>query len=311
MSEEPVVPNEIGPGLSTADVAEVAAVGELREILRRFRRNKPAVAAAIVLGAMYILMLLSYVQIGGKPITMTHDPYQYNLNRDMEPPSATYPIGTDRIGHDVFARVVEGSKISLNVGFAAMAAAVALGLFIGALAGFYGGWADNALMRLTDLFLSFPQLPLLLVLAVVFSTGFWMIVLYIALFSWMNVARLVRAQFLSLREKEFVLAARAIGASDARIIVVHLLRNSWAPVIVAATLGVANAILTEAWLSFLGFGIPLSTPSWGNLLAEAGDYMFSAPILVIVPGLAITLTVLCFNYVGDGLRDALDPYLKD
>lgn len=293
------------------EAAGVVAIGESSEIMRRFWRNKLAVVALIVLTVMYLVMSLSYIEVGGKPITMPHDPHKYDLTRSMLPPGGGYPIGTDRAGHDVFSRVIEGSKVSLNIGLAAMAAAVALGLLIGALAGYYGGWPDNILMRLTDVFLSFPQLPLLLILAVLFSTGFWMLVLYIALFSWMNVARLVRAQFLSLKEKEFVLAAHAIGASDLRVITVHLLRNSWAPVIVAATLGVANAILTEAWLSFLGFGVPPSTPSWGNLLTRAGDYMFTAPILVVVPGVAITLTVLCFNFLGDGLRDALDPYLKD
>lgn len=311
MTRQQLTGTEVGHGLSAAEAVDVVAVGEWHDIVRRFRRNKLAVGAVVILAIMYAAMVLSYVQIGGKPITTPHDPYAYDLTRAMLPPSLGHPVGTDRAGYDVFSRVVEASKISLNIGLAAMAAAVAIGILIGALAGYYGGWLDNLLMRLTDVFLSFPQLPLLLILAVVFSAGFWMLVLYIALFSWMNVARLVRAQFLSLREKEFTLAARAIGASDLRIIVVHLLRNSWAPVIVAATLGVANAILTEAWLSFLGFGVPASTPSWGNLLIQAGDYMFSAPLLVIVPGMAITLTVLCFNFFGDGLRDALDPYLKD
>lgn len=311
MTREPVVGTELGRSPDATEAADVVAVGEVADMLRRFARNRLAVAAAAVLAFMYVIMLLSYVDVGGKPITMPQDPYQYDLTNAMAPASASHPIGTDRTGHDVFSRVIEASKVSLNIGLAAMAAAVALGLLIGALAGYYGGWLDNGLMRFTDVFLSFPQLPLLLILAVLFSTGFWMLVLYIALFSWMNVARLVRAQFLSLREKEFALAARAIGASDIRIMVVHLLRNSWAPVIVAATLGIANAILTEAWLSFLGFGVPPTTPSWGNLLIQAGDYMFTAPLLVIVPGTAITLTVLCFNFLGDGLRDALDPYLKD
>ncbi|RJQ51523.1 MAG: ABC transporter permease [Actinobacteria bacterium] len=289
----------------------MVVVGEWRDIARRFARNRLAVACSIVLVVMYAIMLLSYVWVGGKPITMPQDPYEYNLLRAMAPPSASHIIGTDRIGHDALSQVIEGSKISLNIGLASMAAAILLGVAVGGLAGYYGGWLDGLLMRLTDLFLSFPQLPLLLVLAVLFSPGFWMLVLFISLFSWMNVARLVRAQFLSLREKEFVLAARAIGASDWRIMTAHLLRNSWAPVIVAGTLGIANAILTEAWLSFLGFGVPPSVPSWGNLLTDAGDYMFTAPLLVIVPGTAITLTVLCFNFLGDGLRDALDPYLKD
>ncbi len=308
MNREPLL--ETGE-LIAGDVGEVVAVGEAREMWRRFCGNRLALAGAVVLAAMYLIMLLSYIEVGGKPITMLHDPHAYDLTRSLEGPSAQYPLGTDRAGHDAMAQVIEGSKISLTIGLAAMAAAVLLGVLVGAAAGYYGRFLDNGLMRLTDVFLSFPQLPLLLILAVLFSTGFWMIVFYIALFSWMNVARLVRAQFLSLKEKEFVLAARSIGASDLRIIVVHLLRNSWAPVIVASTLGVAGAILTESWLSFLGFGVPPSTPSWGNMLMKAGDFMFSAPLLVIVPGLAITLTVLCFNFVGDGLRDALDPYLED
>lgn len=311
MNREPLLGTEAGAELVISDLERVGGSGEWRQTLRRFSRNRLALTGAVILSAMYLIMLLSYLDIGGKPVTMRHDPHEYDLTKSLLPPSAEYPLGTDRAGHDVLARLIEGSKISLSVGLAAMAAAVLVGLLVGSLAGFYGGVLDNALMRLTDLFLSFPQLPLLLILAVLFSAGFWTIVLYIALFSWMNVARLVRAQFLSLKEKEFVIAARSIGASDSRIIVHHLLRNSWAPVIVAATLGVANGVLTESWLSFLGFGVPPSTPSWGNMLTKAGDFMFSAPLLVIAPGIAITLTVVCFNFVGDGLRDALDPYLKE
>jgi len=289
----------------------VSEVSEWRLAARRYAKNRAALAAAVVLAVMYLVMLLSYVQVGGKPITTPYDPHAYDLTKPVAPPSAEHPVGTDRGGYDVLSRLIEGSKVSLNVGLVSMAVALALGILVGSMAGYFGGPLDGALMRTTDVFLSFPQLPLLLILAVLLSTGFWTIVAFIALFSWMNVARLVRAEFLQLKEKEFVIAARSIGASDARIISVHLLRNSWAPVIVAATLGVANAILAESWLSFLGFGVPPSTPSWGNMLTRASDYMFSAPLLVIVPGLAITVTVLCFNFVGEGLRQALDPYVKE
>jgi len=233
-------------------------------------------------------------------------------------PSWAHPFGTDDLGQDLLARVLYGGRISLAVGFAAMSVALVLGVTIGAIAGMSKGPMDTFLMWVTDLFLSLPQLPLLLLIIYLFRdalTGvvgqemgvFILIVVIIGAFNWMQVARLVRAQFFSLREKEFVEAARALGASRTRIIVQHILPNSMGPVIVAASIDVAGAILAESTLSFLGLGFPPDTPTWGRLLFDAKDNLDFAPHWALFPGLAIFLTVLTINFVGDGLRDALDP----
>ena len=236
----------------------------------------------------------------------------------LQGPSWAHPFGTDDLGQDLLARVLYGGRISLAVGFAAMGVAVTLGVLVGATAGMSRGPVDAALMWLTDLFLSLPQLPLLLLIIYLFRDGlakvvgqelgvFLMIVVVIGLFNWMQVARLVRAQFFSLREKEFVEAARALGASRPRIVMQHILPNALGPVIVAASIDVAAAILAESTLSFLGLGFPPDTPTWGRLLFDAKDNLDFAPHWAIFPGLAIFLTVLTINFVGDGLRDALDP----
>jgi peptide/nickel transport system permease protein len=233
-------------------------------------------------------------------------------------PSATHPFGTDDLGHDIFARVLWGGRISLAVGLTAVLIAITLGTLVGAVSGFFGGTLDNILMRLTDMFLSLPQLPLLLLIIYLFrdplreSIGsvagiFILIVTVIGVLTWMPTARLVRASFLSLKQKEFVEAARTIGASNSRIIWRHILPNVMSPVLVSATIGVGAAIITESALSFLGLGFPSDVPSWGRLLYDAQNYMDIAPHWAIFPGLFVFLTVLSINYMGDGLRDALDP----
>jgi len=270
---------------------------------------------AVVSSALLAVIILA-VLFGPFIYTVPIDEIDFSVR--LLGPSWAHPFGTDDLGQDLLARVLYGGRISLAVGFAAMSVALVLGVTIGAIAGMSKGPMDTFLMWVTDLFLSLPQLPLLLLIIYLFRdalTGvvgqemgvFILIVVIIGAFNWMQVARLVRAQFFSLREKEFVEAARALGASRTRIIVQHILPNSMGPVIVAASIDVAGAILAESTLSFLGLGFPPDTPTWGRLLFDAKDNLDFAPHWALFPGLAIFLTVLTINFVGDGLRDALDP----
>jgi len=281
------------------------------EAWRRFRKHKLAVVSAWVLAVMILGVLFG-------PLLWTVPIDEIDFTARLQGPSLAHPFGTDDLGQDLLARVLYGGRISLAVGFAAMGVAVTVGVLVGAIAGMSRGPVDVALMWVTDLFLSLPQLPLLLLIIYLFRDAlagvvgqelgvFIMIVAVIGLFNWMQVARLVRAQFFSLREKEFVEAARALGASRTRIVVRHILPNALGPVIVAASIDVAGAILAESTLSFLGLGFPPDTPTWGRLLFDAKDNLDFAPHWAIFPGLAIFLTVLTINFVGDGLRDALDP----
>jgi len=240
-------------------------------------------------------------------------PYRFediDLTARLQPPSWAHLLGTDTIGHDVFSRLLYAGRVSLLVGFFAAVVAASVGVVVGAVAGFYGGAVDNALMRITDVSLALPDLPILIVLSKYMGGSVAGIVLVISLFAWRGVARLVRGEVLKLRGQDFTEAARALGASDIRILLRHLVPNALAPVIVAATLIVGGAILTEAALSFLGIGIQPPVPSWGNMLQNAQDFILSAPRLAVYPGVMIFLTVLCFNFLGDGLRDALDPRLR-
>ena len=227
------------------------------------------------------------------------------------PPSPAHYLGTDTLGRDVLSRIIFGSRVSLKVGFVAVGLATLIGLFIGALAGYYGGWVDSALMRLVDLMLCFPAFFLILAVIAVLEPSIWNIMAVIGLTGWMGVARLVRAEFLSLREREFVTAARALGAGDTRLILRHMLPNALAPVMVSATLGVAGAILTESALSFLGLGVQPPTPSWGNILTAGKDNIEIAWWLSVFPGLAILVTVMSYNLLGEGIREAIDPRLKE
>ncbi|MBS7791107.1 ABC transporter permease [Roseococcus sp. SDR] len=301
------------PASATASAAPArrAPVTPAGEAWRRFRKHKLAVGSAVVLGLMILAVLFG-------PLFWTVPIDEIDFTARLQGPSLAHPFGTDDLGQDLLARVLYGGRISLAVGFAAMGVAVTVGVLVGAIAGMSKGPVDVALMWVTDLFLSLPQLPLLLLIIYLFRDAladlvgqelgvFIMIVAVIGLFNWMQVARLVRAQFFSLREKEFVEAARALGASRVRIVVQHILPNALGPVIVAASIDVAGAILAESTLSFLGLGFPPDTPTWGRLLFDAKDNLDFAPHWAIFPGLAIFLTVLTINFVGDGLRDALDP----
>ena len=302
------------PASLTADPAAKRAspqISPARDAWRRFRRHRLAVASSIVLLVMILAVLLG-------PLLWPVAINEIDFTARLQGPSASHPLGTDDLGQDVLARVLYGGRISLSVGLAAMMVSLLVGTLIGAVAGISRSSIDAGLMWLTDLFLSLPQLPLLLVITYLFrdrlkqlmgaeSSVFILLVAVIGGFSWMPVARLVRAQFLSLREKEFVEAARALGASTLRQVMRHILPNSLGPVIVAGTINVAAAIIAESTLSFLGLGFPPDTPTWGRLLFDAKDYLDIAPHWALSAGAAIFLTVLAINFIGDGLRDVLDP----
>lgn len=267
----------------------------------RFREHRPAVAGLLVLGALTLLCV-------GASIVSPYDPERTALLLIYDPPSWQHPFGTDGLGRDLAARMLYGGRVSLSIGLLAVTVAVSVGTLVGTLAGFYGRWIDGLLMRLVDMMYSFPRLFLLILIGVFFKgMTLSVIVIVLGLLSWMTTARLVRASFLSLKNREFVEAARCVGASDRRIIVRHILPNALAPIIVAATLGIAAAIIAESTLSFLGLGIQPPTPSWGNMLKDAGSEMDKAPWVAIFPGLFIFLAVVSINFIGDGLRDALDP----
>jgi peptide/nickel transport system permease protein len=266
----------------------------------RFRANRLALAAAAVIAMLAVLAILA-------PWIAPYQPGAIDLRHVAAPPGAAHPLGTDELGRDVLTRLLWGGRISLAVGLGAMLIAAGIGVPYGAVAGFYGGLTDTLMMRAVDFLLSFPAIFLLLIL-VSFARGSVLnVILYLGLFGWMAMARLVRGQVISLRERDFVLAARSVGASSRRILVRHLLPNALAPIIVAATLEVAGAMLAEAALDFLGFGVPPDTPTWGNLLSNAEASFTTAPLLAIAPGLLITIMVVCINFTGDALRDAMDP----
>ncbi len=275
-----------------------------REFWACLQRNRMAM---IGLGLVLGLFLVSIFA----PWLAPYDPNSINLKEVLMPPSPAHYLGTDTLGRDVLSRIIFGSRVSLKVGFVAVGLATLIGLFVGALAGYYGGWVDQGLMRLVDLMLCFPAFFLILAVIAVLEPSIWNIMVVIGLTGWMGVARLVRAEFLSLREREFVTAARALGASDTRLIMRHMLPNALAPVMVSATLGVAGAILTESALSFLGLGVQPPTPSWGNILTAGKDNIEIAWWLSVFPGLAILVTVMSYNLLGEGIREAIDPRLKE
>jgi peptide/nickel transport system permease protein len=302
---------EAGPVPGRSPVAQGASSSPWAEAWRRFQHHRLAYWSLWLLGLMVLAVLLGplFYKVGINDI---------DFKARLASPTAQHVFGTDDLGRDLLARMLYGGRISLAVGMAAMLMAITVGVLIGSVAGMARGWVDSLLMWLTDLFLSLPQLPLLLLLIFLFREPlkaafgleagvFILIVVVIGGFRWMPVARLVRAQFFSLREKEFVEAARALGASTARQVLRHILPNSLGPVIVAATIDVAAAIIAESTLSFLGLGFPPDIPTWGRILYDSRDYMDLALHWALFPGLAIFFTVLTINFIGDGLRDALDP----
>ncbi|MBU9721510.1 MULTISPECIES: oligopeptide ABC transporter permease [Bacillaceae] len=271
--------------------------------MRRFLKNKLAIIGIVIL-SVFVLVAIFADQIA------THDPIQYNMTNIEGKASSEHWLGTDRSGRDNFSRLVYGSRISLTVGFSAMLFTVLIGVTLGSLAGYYGGKIDSLIMRITDLMLILPFLLFVLtIIAILERINITIFIVIIAMTSWPNLTRIIRATFLSLREKEFILGARSIGASDFRIIFKHFLPNAIGPIIVNATLMMATMIIIESGLSFIGFGIPQPTPTWGNMITEATNLRMleGNPEAWLPPGLAILLTVLSINFIGDGLRDAFDP----
>jgi peptide/nickel transport system permease protein len=307
-----------------------AAASPLREAWRLFRRDRLAVAGACV------LMTLVLVALAGRALTewvVVFDPAVVRLPQKLLPPLSPadpalvaaadlpafglYLLGTDELGRDVFARMLQGSMVSLSIGLVAVGISVAIGVTLGGLAGFYGGRrllgvlsVDTVIMRFTDVMLAFPTFFLILTVVALLPPSIYNIMIVIGATSWMGTARFVRAEFLALREQDFVLAAHALGLPERRIIFRHMVPNALAPVLVSATIDVASAILTESGLSFLGFGVRPPFATWGNVLADGRGFLLDAPWLFFVPGLAILVTVLSFNLVGEGLREALNPRLR-
>ncbi len=291
---------------STSDLREQAQAEQeagkrQRPVLRRFMQNKLAVAGMVVIVFMYAVAIAA-------PVIQRYDYREITPGARNLPPSSEHWLGTDRNGRDTYSRLVYGSRVSLAVGFVAVAIVMTIGTSFGALAGYFGGWVDGTLMRLTDVLLSIPQILLLIAAAALFRPSLKTTVIVIGVTSWPGAARLIRGQFLSLRDQEYVTAARTIGAPPFRIIMRHLMPNAMAIIIVETTLWLSYAILLEASLSYLGLGVQIPTPSWGNMLQDGQrELLVGAWWLTFFPGLAIFMTALAFNLVGDGLRDAFDP----
>jgi len=275
----------------------------VRGFWRALRRNRLALAGGVVVVVLAVLALLA-------PVISPRDPNRLDVKRILDAPSKAHPLGTDQLGRDVLSRMLYGARVSLAVGFVSVGIAAAIGIVLGSLAGYHGGTTDAMVMRLVDLMLVFPRFFLLLAVLAFLRPSIWTIMTVIGLTGWMSVARLVRAEFLSLKEREFVLWSQSIGATAFRIIWRHILPNAIAPVLVAMTLGIPAAILTESGLSFLGLGVQPPHATWGNILNEGKDAIEIGWWLSVYPGLAILVTVLAYNLLGEGIRDALDPRLR-
>ncbi len=273
-------------------------------VWRRLRKNKRAMIGLYIVVIVFLLAILA-------PVVSPYSPTKISLKNKLDAPSSAHWLGTDKLGRDVLARIIYGSRISILVGIIAVGISGTIGIFLGAIAGYFGKWIDVFIMRLVDILLAFPSILLAIALVAVLGASLFNVILAIALVSWVGYARMVRGEFLRLKELEFVEGARAMGLSDFKIIFKHILPNAMAPVIVMATLGLAGAIISESSLSFLGLGVQPPTPSWGGMLSEGRTVIRQAWWIPTFPGIAILLTVLAFNLLGDGLRDALDPKMKE
>jgi peptide/nickel transport system permease protein len=267
-------------------------------------QNKLAVIGGVLVLLVFVLAIFA-------PQLAPFDPSKIDIKNILVGPSWSHPLGTDDLGRDVLSRMLWGGRISLEVGFVAVGIATLIGLILGSIAGFYGGWIDSAVMRAVDIMLSIPTIFLVLAVIAILEPSIINIMIVIGLTSWMEPARLIRAEFISLKERDFVIAARAIGAADGRIILRHVLPNGLSPILVSATMGIGGAILIESALSFLGLGVQPPTPSWGSLLSSGKDNIEIAWWLSAFPGLAILVTVLGYNLLGEGIRDALDPRQRE
>jgi peptide/nickel transport system permease protein len=288
----------------TAETSSLAAA-----VWKRFRKHPGAIGGSIVLILLILMVIFAFLS--------PYDPELSTMTERYQPPSLQHPMGTDALGRDLLTRVLYGGRISLTVGLLVVFISISIGVPVGAIAGYYGGKLDGVLMRITDTFLSLPSFLVLILLSAILrevelpifeKNNVLTIAFVIGILAWMTFARIVRASFLTLRELDFVTATRALGGSDFRIIAGHILPNSIGPIIVEATLELGYAIIEESGLSFLGFGIQPPTPSWGNLLSNAQEHLTKYPWLAIFPGLMIFLAIISVNYIGDGLRDAFDPY---
>jgi peptide/nickel transport system permease protein len=280
-----------------------------RVILRRFFKHKLAGIAIAVLALLILASAFAF--------TTPYSPTDQEPTNSFQKSNADHWFGTDELGRDVFTRILYGGRVSLTVGLFSTFLSIALGVLVGALSGYFGGWVDSVLMRITDAFLTFPTIFVLIILGAFLreqqvpwlKNSVLIVIIIIAALSWMWPARLVRGLFIVLREREFVTASRALGGSSARIIIQHILPNCIGPIVVSGTLQMASAIITESGLSYLGFGVQPPTPTWGSILATAQNQVFRAPWIAFYPGLMIFITVMAINYIGDGLRDAFDPYV--
>jgi peptide/nickel transport system permease protein len=283
-------------------MADTHSRGEMRQFWRTFSRNQLAICGSLVVAALVVLAVLA-------PLLAPWDPSRLDTKRILAPPSSSHWLGTDQLGRDVLSRVLYGSRISLAVGFVSVGIAMLIGVVLGSAAGYHGGMVDTVIMRLVDLMLVFPRFFLLLAVLALLRPSIWTIMTVIGLTGWMGVARLVRAEFLTLREREFVIWSESIGAGTLRVVFRHILPNALAPVLVAMTLGIPAAILTESGLSFLGLGVQPPYATWGNILNDGKDVLEVAWWMTLT-GLAILITVLSYNLMGEGIRDALDPRLR-
>ncbi len=275
----------------------------LGDFTKRLAKNKLAVAGLIVVAILFVVAIAA-------PILSPYDPDEIDISNILAPPTRTHLFGTDILGRDILSRMIHGARVSLSVGFVAVGISTIIGVFLGSLSGYYRGIPDTIIMRFVDIMLCFPSFFLILAVIAFVGPSIWNIMVVIGVTSWMGVTRLVRAEFLSIRERDFVQAAISQGAGDLRIIFLHILPNAMAPILVAATLGVAAAVLIESGLSFLGLGVQPPNPSWGNILTEGKDNIEIAWWLSLFPGLAILITVLGYNLLGEGIRDSLDPRLR-
>ena len=282
---------------------ELLHISGARRAWYEFRRNRFALVGSVFIIFIALMGILA-------PVVSTHDPYKQSLRKRMKPPTAEHFMGTDELGRDVYSRLVYGARISLFVGIVGTTAGVVFGTIIGLISGFFGGWVDTLVMRVIDIMYAFPGIVLAILIVSVLGPSLQNLILVLAIWAVPSLSRIVRGNVLSLVEQDYVLAAQALGAGRVRIMFLHLLPNTLAPIIVYATLGVAGAILTTAGLGFLGLGVQPPQAEWGNMLSNGRQYLRKAPLLMIFPGALISMTVISINLIGDALRDALDPYIQ-
>ena len=289
--------------IAQLEADELLHISGARRAWYEFRRNRFALVGSVFIIFIAIMGILA-------PVVSTHDPYKQSLRKRMKPPTAEHFMGTDELGRDVYSRLVYGARISLFVGIVGTTAGVICGTIIGLISGFFGGWVDTLVMRVIDIMYAFPGIVLAILIVSVLGPSLQNLILVLAIWAVPSLSRIVRGNVLSLVEQDYVLAAQALGAGRVRIMFLHLLPNTLAPIIVYATLGVAGAILTTAGLGFLGLGVQPPQAEWGNMLSNGRQYLRKAPLLMIFPGALISMTVISINLIGDALRDALDPYIQ-